>query len=106
MHHPCSSDIQCCVSLAELEGSTPCQEDESAPCTHEKSCDADPCGQRTPHIEQTRLDQLVRSSAAVLLGATSPDSSGRPGRDLLAEQEIHRPPRRLPFPDSDIPLLI
>ncbi len=96
LHHPCDP-----VSTSDHE--------HDDPCPHESTCPQDPCGVVSVIVRATQYRDP--GSMAEFLGAPAPAVAISACResdvDTSVLPSLRSPPSgRLPFPDSDIPLLI
>lgn len=103
--HPCDPTAGACMDLA---GRTDCPQDPSDGCGHEDSCSTDPCGSFKAVKASGGSDvEPALSIAWPHIGDAALSSMTQAERVKASTSASESPPdAHLPFPPSDLPLLI
>lgn len=92
-----AAEAECCASC-DCEG--------ASPCSHEEGCEKDPCSQPIPRLEIEQAVAQAGGFAAVAVPVEDPATGVQACALRVSLLDAHPPGTHLPFPDSDIPLLI
>ena len=97
LHRCDGGEVECCA-WCDCEG--------ASPCPHEEGCEQDPCGKPIPRVEiGQRAPQM--STFGMIAVLVEDEAAAYQGRDLRRTSVEARPSgQHLPFPESDVPLLI
>lgn len=97
--HPCD-----CGETADCESGHDCGPGD--PCRHEANCADDPCSTFVIRPEREDNDPTARAQAPTALADFRSDGFDRPTLAHPHSSAVSPLPRKLPYPPSDLPLLL